>query len=159
MNHFPAGETYFSCGNVSFKSPYQSSDVHIHTTLFNKDPNGNTYEAAVSWVEDVTPIGFKACAVTAGAYRDMKTLVVNWMAYEQTPQGSQTGRHMLRGFATGSTCEEVFFSSVGKLPSLLVLLILFLLLFFLLPLVLLPLLLLFLLLAYRCHAIYHNHSC
>ncbi|KAK3696537.1 hypothetical protein QZH41_015896 [Actinostola sp. cb2023] len=109
MNSFPVGETYFSCGNITFKRTFPSSDVHVHTTLFNEDPAGDTYEAAVSWIEDVKQSGFKACAVTAGPYRDMKTLVVNWMAYSKTPQGSQSGRHTLGKFVSGTTCEEIFF--------------------------------------------------
>lgn len=112
MNEFPSGENYFSCGNITFKTPFSSSDVHVHTSLYNRDPAGNTYEAAVNWVENVQATGFKACAVTSGPYRDMATLVVNWMAFSQVPQGCQAGRHKLSSFVSGTACEMVYFPEV-----------------------------------------------
>lgn len=115
MDSFPTGQEYFACGNITFKTTFTTSDIHIHTTLFNKDPSGNTYEAAVDWVEGVTSQGFKACAVTAGPVRDMKTLVVNWMAFEGTTEGMEVGRHTLQNFVSGTACEDVYFTTVRQL--------------------------------------------
>ena len=61
-------------------------------TVQNQSPKNNVYEAAVGWVEGVTQTQFTGCVVTAGKGFSYRKLSADWLAFQGTPSGSQTGR-------------------------------------------------------------------
>lgn len=115
MKTFPVNEKTLKCKNFTFPSSFSSDDVHVHMTVQNQSPKNNVYEAAVGWVEGVTRTQFTGCVVTAGKGFSYRKLSADWLAFQGTPSGSQTGRMAVPIFTTGSVCVDTYFSTVRDL--------------------------------------------
>ena len=66
----------------------------------------------MGWVEDVRTTGFTGCVVASGAGVSSRKLSADWMAFQGTPSGSQTGRLQVPLFTTGSQCVDTSFGTV-----------------------------------------------
>lgn len=88
------------CTSFIFPVPFTNSDVHVHITIHNNF----IYEAAVGWVEDVTQTGFTGCVVASGPGISTRQLNADWMAFQGTPPGTQTGSIQFPLFTTGTRC-------------------------------------------------------
>ena len=84
-------------------------------TVQNQSPKNNVYEAAVGWVEGVTQTQFTGCVVIAGKGFSYRKLSADWLAFQGTPSGLQTGRMAVPIFTTGSVCVDTYFSTVMDL--------------------------------------------
>ena len=109
---FPVDGKILKCKNFTFPSPFTNDNVHVHITIQNESPKSNVYEAAVGWVEDVGVAGFTGCVVASGPDLSSRQLSADWMAFQDTPPGSQTGRLQVPLFTTGSKCVETSFGMV-----------------------------------------------
>lgn len=96
------------CTNSTFPVPFTGSDVHVHITI----RSNFVYEAAVGWVEDVTQTGFTGCVVASGPSISTRQLSADWMAFQGTPSGVQTGRIQFPLFTTGTRCWTHVFAKV-----------------------------------------------
>ncbi|XP_078383333.1 uncharacterized protein LOC144665923 [Oculina patagonica] len=97
---FPVDSKTLKCTSFTFPVPFTSSDVHVHVTIHNNF----IYEAAVGWVEDVTQTGFTGCVVASGPGISTRQLSADWMAFQGTPPGTQTGSIQFPLFTTGTRC-------------------------------------------------------
>ncbi|KAK3740263.1 hypothetical protein QZH41_017827, partial [Actinostola sp. cb2023] len=66
-----------------------------------------TYEATVSWIEQITENGFTACIETAGPVPITRTVKLNWMAYAGSPKGGLAGSFTVPLFTTGTECVDI----------------------------------------------------
>ena len=112
---FPVNEKTLKCNNFTFPSSFSGDDVHVHMTVHNESPKNIVYEAAVGWVENVTRTHFSGCVVTAGKGFSYRNLSADWLAFQGTPLGSQTGKMAVPFFTTGSVCVDIYFSTVRDL--------------------------------------------
>ncbi|KAJ7325630.1 hypothetical protein OS493_029493 [Desmophyllum pertusum] len=97
---FPIDSKTLKCTTFTFPKPFTSSDVHVHITIHN----ALIHEAAVGWVEEVTQTGFTGCVVASGPGISTRQLSADWMAFEGSPPGTQTGRIQFPLFTTGTRC-------------------------------------------------------
>ena len=110
---FPAIDKPFKCLPITFDPPFSADNVHVQIALYNADSRGFTYEAGVGWTENVTRVGFTACAVTSGPNRNLQTLKLDWMAFLDAPKGSSgSGRYTIPFFTSGTRCQDIYFRRV-----------------------------------------------
>ena len=105
----------FLCKTQSFggtPKKFSSSDVHIQLTVSNKDNLGPTYQAAVTWVENIKNSEFTICIRTSGpcckssslGYRE---IVIQYLAFVGTPSNGLYGTEVLPMWTTGTECKLV----------------------------------------------------
>lgn len=70
-----------------------------------------THEATVTWTENVTPVQFQICVLTAGRLDhvppDGGLTYIDFIAYQGNPVGSVTGHENLTSWWDGTNCKEV----------------------------------------------------
>lgn len=104
----------FACKSFGFTKPFTAAELpnaHVQTAIFNND-TALTYEATVSWVEQITENGFTACIETAGPVAVSRTVMVQWMSYSGNPTGGLAGSTTVPLFTTGTECTDI--DLVGK---------------------------------------------
>ena len=107
----------YMCKSFAFKTPFKSADLpnaHVQTAIFNDDKSF-TYEATVSWIEQITENGFTACIETAGPVPITRTVKLNWMAYAGSPKGGLAGSFTVPLFTTGTECVDI--DILGKVSN------------------------------------------
>ncbi|KAL9972572.1 hypothetical protein ACROYT_G018902 [Oculina patagonica] len=119
---FQAGKTNITdtsqnnhgCQSVSFKTQFQgSSDVRVIVTL----SHGNTYvkihDPAALWVKSVSTTGFDVCVREAGSGSG-GTSVINWLAFQGSHQGIQSGIVDFDEWTTRTQCKRVSISNLSN---------------------------------------------
>lgn len=97
----------YECKSFAFNPAYApESTVRVQLGL-HEDDALPTYEAAVSWVEKVTPSGFQACIATSGPIASSRIVSLQWMAFIGNPAGGLAGIESVAMWTTGTKCEEV----------------------------------------------------
>lgn len=105
------------CQSVSFKTQFQgSSDVKVFASL----SHGNTYvkihDPAAVWVKSVSTTGFEVCAREAGSGSG-GTSVINWLAFQRSHQGIQSGIVDFDEWTTRTQCKRVSISNQSNVSS------------------------------------------
>ena len=98
----------FSCKPFIFNTPFttaQLPNVHVQTAIFYDQKL--TYEATVSWVEQITENGFTACIETAGPVVVSRAIKLQWMAYAGSPANGLAGSITAPLFTTGTECVDI----------------------------------------------------
>ena len=105
FNIYPLKE--YECKSFAFKPAFAAeSKVRVQLGLHENDAKP-TYEAAVSWVELVTPSGFQACIATSGPIATKRIVSLQWMAFVGNPAAGLAGVESIEMWTTGTKCEEV----------------------------------------------------
>jgi hypothetical protein len=101
---------------MGFSTTYKSADLpnlHVQTTIFANDAGAPTYEATVSWVEQITENGFRACIETSGPVPVTRTINLQWMSYAGSPATGLAGATNVPLFTAGTECVDIdFFGKV-----------------------------------------------
>ena len=111
------------CEPVTFKTRDldKPSPIHVQTSINYFNESGiMTHDAAVTWVEKITPAGFSVCVLKAGrndrmlALGDYGLTFVDYIAYQGAPVGAVTGEQNLTQWWEGTTCTEVNLPVVSR---------------------------------------------
>ena len=117
MNITDTSQNNHGCQSVSFKTQFQgSSDVRVFASL----NHGNTYvkihDPAALWVKSVSTTGFEVCAREAGSGSG-GTSVINWLAFQGSHQGIQSGIVDFDEWTTRTQCKRVSISNQSNVSS------------------------------------------
>ena len=113
--------TDVECKKVTFKpTSFQSNEgkINVQTSInyFNSTASF-VHDAAVTWVESVTHLNFKLCALKAGRAErltpDNGLTFVDYVAIQESPAGAAAGHlRMPMKWWDGTTCETLKFEQV-----------------------------------------------
>ena len=78
-----------------------------HTAQSQAPRNG-----AAIWVEDVTASEFTICVLEFGNGSN-RTLEINWLSFQASLHGSQTGTTSLNSWTAGTKCKRIDFQQVS----------------------------------------------
>ena len=128
--------TDVECKKVDFSpTSFQSNEgkINVQTSInYFNGTGGFVHDAAVTWVESVTNLNFKLCALKAGRAErltpDDGLTFVDYVAIQESPAGAAAGHlQMPRRWWDGTTCQKLNFQpvrirkrytlNVGSLPS------------------------------------------
>ena len=104
----------FYCDTVQFPAPFQNGGtIRVFPSLSHEDHPGNGNEASVAIVTSVDQNSFSICLTEPAQPTGEMTL--NWFAFNDAvlPQGTLTGSVSYSLFTSGSSCNDVTFSSVS----------------------------------------------
>lgn len=108
----------FLCKAFSFDPAFSSGPVQVQLALHLNDASSLTYEAAVSWVEEVTNSGFTACVAASGPISGSDRKVsLQWMAYTSVPGGA-FGQQTFPPWVAGTICVSVDFTAAGVVSKI-----------------------------------------
>ena len=118
--------TDVQCKTVLFKpTSFQSNEgkINVQTSInyFNSTASF-VHDAAVTWVESVTYLNFKLCALKAGRAErltpDDGVTFVDYVAIQESPAGAVAGHlRMPMKWWDGTTCTNLPFRQVGYITS------------------------------------------
>ena len=117
VNITDTSQNNHGCQSVSFKTRFQgSSDVRVFASL----NHGNTYvkihDPAALWVKSVSTTGFEVCARETGSGSG-GTSVINWLAFQGSHQGIQSGIVDFDEWTTRTQCKRVSISNLSSVSS------------------------------------------
>lgn len=119
VNITDTSQNNHGCQSVSFKTQFQgSSDVRVFVTL----SHGNTYvkihDPAALWVKSVSTTGFDVCVRETGSGSG-GTSVINWLAFQGSHQGIQSGVVDFDEWTTRTQCKRVSISNLSNVSYIL----------------------------------------
>ena len=116
VNITDTSQNNHGCQSVSFKTQFQGSDVKVFASL----SHGNTYvkihDPAALWVKSVSTTGFEVCAREAGSGSG-GTSVINWLAFQGSHQGIQSGIVDFDEWTTTTQCKRVSIGNQSNVSS------------------------------------------
>ena len=103
----------FACKVISFPSPfYGGQQVKVFASVGHTVKSQTPRNSGAVWVENVTASEFTACVLEYGNGSN-RTLEVNWLSFQASLRGSQSGTTSLNSWTTGTECTRIDFQQVS----------------------------------------------
>ena len=103
----------FACKVIHFSSPfYGGQQVTVLASVGHTLKSQTPRNGAAVWVEAVTASEFTVCILEFGNGSN-KTIEVNWLSFQASLHGSQTGTTSLNSWTTGTECRRIDFQQVN----------------------------------------------
>ena len=110
MNITTADPDLYACKRVIFSNAFIGQGKVKAFVSFSHTSAGSRSGASV-WVRTVTSRGFTACLLELGKGSN-GTAQVNWLAFQDAPQGAQHGSVDFDKWTAGTQCKRVDFPQV-----------------------------------------------
>ena len=102
----------FGCKKIYFQTPfYGGQQVTVLASVGHSVKRQTHGNGAAVWVEDVKASEFTVCILEYFSGSN-NSLEVNYLAFEASPNGSQTGTTSLNSWTTGTECKRIDFQQV-----------------------------------------------
>ncbi|KAJ7393389.1 hypothetical protein OS493_006361 [Desmophyllum pertusum] len=89
----------YNCKVFPFNPAFNSNNVRVQLSL-----RSTNYQAAVTWVEEVTSTGFSGCVATSGRIDGSRTVALLWIAYQTISNGAYEKKLSIPLWTTGTKC-------------------------------------------------------
>ncbi|XP_073253699.1 uncharacterized protein [Porites lutea] len=110
VNITDTSQNNHGCQAVSFENQFQGSgDVKVFATLSHGNKYVKIHDPASLWVKSVSTTGFEACVREAGSGSG-GTSVINWLAFQGSHQGIQSGIVEFNEFTSRTQCKKISLS-------------------------------------------------
>ena len=101
----------FKCQRITFTSSFPSQPINVQLSL-HEDEAADTYEAAVSWIEQVSQTGFTGCVATSGPIILSRRVDLEWIAFDVVPTRCMAGIQSVSLWTTGTKCVTVLMTGM-----------------------------------------------
>ena len=102
----------FGCKKIYFQTPFYGGQQVTVLASVGRSVKSQTHgNGAAVWVEDVKASEFTVCLLEFSNGSN-NTMEVNYLAFQTTPNGSQTGTTSLNSWTTGTECKRIDFQQV-----------------------------------------------
>ena len=110
----------FACKVIYFPSPFHGGlQVTVLASVSYSVKRRTFRNGAAVWVEAVTARQFTACVLELGNGSN-RTLEVNWLSFQASLRGSQSGTRSLNSWTTGTECKRIDFQQASIKFSILI---------------------------------------
>ena len=117
VNITDTSQNNHGCQAVSFETQFQGSgDVKVFATLSHGNKYVKIHDPASLWVKSVSTTGFEACVREAGSGSG-GTSVINWLAFQGSHQGINSGNVEFNEFTSRTQCKKISLSIQNQVPS------------------------------------------
>ena len=107
----------FGCKKIYFQTPfYGEQQITVLASVGHSVKSQTHGNGAAVWVEDVKASEFTVCLLEFFEGSN-NSLEINYLAFESSPNGSQTGITSLNSWTTGTECKRIDFQQV-RIPFL-----------------------------------------